>query len=154
MSFVYLLKIRFQLLFTTKYCCNQTYTIRPTNCQSWNYWHQHHPDGIYGMIRLETNIAVGRHSFHYDLHLNMHSSELLTSFCYHLPDIFQYSKLWLHNHLSKVQEDRNQVERKALRPIYQQLCHSSNVCNCWSTAMQPMQPPKMCPGMPISTVFI
>jgi len=152
MSFVYQSKIRFQLLFTTKYCCNQTNNIRLTNCQSWNYWHQHHPNVIFGMIRLETNIPVGCHSFHYDLKLNMYSSELPTSFCHHLPHMFQYSKSWLHNHVSKVQEDWNRVERKALHPICHQLYHSSIGCNSWSTAMQPMQPPKMYPGMPIRTI--
>jgi len=61
------------------------------------------------------------------------SSGLPSSFCYHLLLLFCTSKSWLHKHLSKVQVDQNQAERRALQSMSHPLRHNFNADTGQST---------------------
>jgi len=85
---------------------------------------------------LEANNLFLRTS---DIVLLSSSSELPTSFHYHLPLHSDTCKSWLHEHLNKVRADCNRAERQLLHPICQPLRLNYTADTTKSTAMLQMQ---------------
>jgi len=141
-------------MFATIYRCKQTNNIGPTYYNLSDSWEPLKPSIICSTICLDCNVQVGCHGFHFYLKLTIYFSELPTSIHYHLPHLFHKSKSLLHKHVSKVIADLNWANKMMLHSIHHPLGHSCNTDTSKSTAILPLQPPKIWCRMNIKTCLV
>ena len=130
--------MRFRPLYSSMYPWKHTGNIGLTHCKLHDGCNQLYVAAIRSKIHLELNVQVGCYSFHFDCMLTKFPSGLPTSFHYHLPLLVITSKSWLHNDLSNVRVDPNQVDWQALHTTRHSLGQIHSAVIILPTATRPM----------------
>jgi len=139
--------MQFRLSHAAIYPCSYTSNIGPTYCTSRGCGKPVHLSAERSRIHREYNEHIGCYIFHSDMRLTIRSSELPTSFRYHLPLLFPTTKWWIHNHLSQVRAHSNQANCQAFYQIRHPSTGSKNTGTSESTVILRRQLSNIWPQM-------